>query len=398
MRLSNISNITPGDIIITSNNQSGTHTYDTVDSPYTAYVATGSNGTNTVTIQRLYGTDAGYILSADNGAYILTSLSDGRILIIDNVWQYTMRDALFDNTLHRLDAIEKLSRFFSKYSSYIHEVRTIMDEARRNWEQYINIDDMQGSYERLTALIDRVERTTKNRVQDMQGKLNEVHSILKATANDMCDTMEAVKSVAVPTEWVNITWKALGYNYSNRYDNQPIPVNAGITLRWGGNEYLNFFVNRATTTRAHVTDLNTGEEVGYIAANATDNLYLLYKNATGKHRIYQVMPISAGTIEDTKAYVERNDKLLALFNQCVESVRAKFKQIDIESINRVAGYTLKLNTTEWHRHSMVTPNEALTHIISDMEQVKNYKKALKAKTSEWVNNFRQATTEALTNL
>jgi hypothetical protein len=399
MRLSNISDITPGDIIITSNNQSGTHTYDTVDSPYTAYVATGNNGTDTATIQRLYGTGAGYILSVDNGAYILTSLSDGRILIVNNVWHYTMRDALFNNTLHRLDAIEKLSHFFSKYSSDIHEVRTIMDEARRNWEQYINIDDMQGSYERLTALIDRVERTTKNRVSDMQVRLNEVHSILNETANRMCDTMEAVKHVTVPTEWVNITWKALGYNYSNRYDNQPIPVNAGITLRWGGNEYLNFFVNRATTTRAHVTNLNTGEEVGYIAANATEGLYLLYKNdPKKKHRIYQVMPISAGTIEDTKAYVERNNKLLALFNQCVESVGAKFKQIDIESINRVAGNPLKLDTTEYHRYSMVTPNEALTNIICDMKRVENRKGVLEERTSEWLSEFRQATTEALTNL
>ena len=256
---------------------------------------------------------------------------------------------------------------------------------------------MEGSYERLNALIDRVERTMSTRVQDAQGKLNEVHTILKETANDMCDTMEAVKSIAVPTEWVNITWKETGYHYST-WRNQIIPVNAGITLRWRGDEYLNFFVNRATTTRAYVTNLNTGEEVGYIAANATDNLYLLYKNATGKHRIYQVMPISAGTIEDTKAYVERNDKLLALFNQCVESVGAKFKQIDIESINRVAGYTLKLNTTEYHWYRMATPNEVLTHIISDMEQVENYKKALEAKTSEWVYKFRQATTEALTNL
>lgn len=397
MRLSNISNITPGDIIITSNNQRNTHTYDTVDNPYTVYVATGNNGTDTAIIQRLYGTNAGYILSVDNGSYILTSLSDGRILIVDNVWHYTMRDALFDNTLRRLDAIEKLSHFFSKYSSNIHEVRTIMDEARRNWEQYINIDDMQGSYERLTALIDRVERTTKNRVSDMQMRLNEVHSILKDTAHQMCETMEAVKHVTAPTEWVNITWKETGYSYSKQ-KNQVIPVNAGITLRWGGDEYLNFFVNRATTTRAYVTDLETGEEVGYITANATDNLYLLYKGNPKKHRIYQVMPISAGTIEDTKAHVERNNKLLALFNQCVESVSAKFKQIDIESINRVAGYTLKLNITEYHRYSMVTPNEAPTDIIRDMEQVKNYKKALKAKTSEWVNNFRQATTEALGNL
>lgn len=397
MRLSNISDITPGDIIITSNNQCNAHTYDTVDTPYIAYIASGSNGTDTVTIQRLYGVNMGHILSSHDGMYTLTALIDGQTFNVDNVWHYTMRDTLFDNTLRRLDAIENLSRFFSKYSSDIHEVRTIMDEARRNWEQYINIDDMQGSYERLTALIDHVERTTKNRVSDMQVRLNEVRSILNETANRMCDTMETVKHVTVPTEWVNITWKEAGYHYS-AWKNEVIPVNAGITLRWGGDEYLNFFVNRATTTRAYVTDLNTGEEVGYIAANATDNLYLLYKNATGKHRIYQVMPISAGTIEDTKAYVERNDKLLALFNQCVESVRAKFKQIDIESINRVAGYTLKLNTTEWHRHSMVTPNEALTHIISDMEQVKNYKKALKAKTSEWVNNFRQATTEALTNL
>ena len=50
MRLSNISDITPGDIIITSNNQYNTPTYDTVDSPYVAYVATGSNGTDTVTV------------------------------------------------------------------------------------------------------------------------------------------------------------------------------------------------------------------------------------------------------------------------------------------------------------------------------------------------------------
>lgn len=398
MRLSNISDITPGDIIITSNNQYNTPTYDTVDSPYTVYVATGNNGTDTAIIQRLYGTDAGYILSVDNGSYILTTLSDGRILIVDNVWHYTQRDALFDNILYRLGAIEKLSLFFSKYSTDVHEVRTIMDEARRNWENYVDLDNMEGSYERLNALIDRVERTMSTRVQEAQGKLNEVHAILKETANDMCDTMEAVKSIAVPTEWVNITWKETGYHYST-WRNQIIPVNAGITLRWGGDEYLNFFVSRATTTRAYVTDLNTGEEVGYIAANATDNLYLLYKNAPKKkHRIYQVMPTSAGTIEDTKAYVERNDKLLALFNQCVESVSAKFKQIDIESINRVAEYTLKLETTEYHRYSMVTPNEALTHIISDMEQVKNYKKALKAKTSEWVHNFRQTTAEALGNL
>ena len=397
MRLSNISNITPGDIIITSNNQSGTHTYDTVDSPYTVYVATGNNGTDTAIIQRLYGTDAGYILSVDNGSYILTSLSDGRILIVDNVWHYTMRDALFDNTLRRLDAIEKLSHFFSKYSSDIHEVRTIMDEARRNWEQYINIDDMQGSYERLTALIDRVERTTKNRVSDMQMRLNEVHSILKDTTHQMCETMEAVKHVTAPTEWVNITWKETGYSYSKQ-KNQVIPVNAGITLRWGRDEYLNFFVNRATTTRAHVTDLNTGEEVGYIAANATEGLYLLYKNAPEKHHIYQVMPISAGTIEDTKAYVERNNKLLALFNQCVESVSAKFKEIDIESINRVAGDTLKLNTTEYHRYSMVTPNEALTNIICDMKRVENRKGVLEERTSEWLSEFRQGADLALANL
>lgn len=398
MRLSNISDITPGDIIITSNNQYNTPTYDTVDSPYVAYVATGSNGTDTVTIQRLYGVDMGHILSSHDGTYTLTALIDGQTFNVDNVWHYTMRDALFNNTLHRLDAIEKLSHFFSKYSSDIHEVRTIMDEARRNWEQYINIDDMQGSYERLTALIDRVERTTKNRVSDMQVRLNEVHSILNETANRMCDTMEAVKHVTVPTEWVNITWKALGYNYSNRHDNQPIPVNAGITLRWGGNEYLNFFVNRATTTRAHVTDLNTGEEVGYIAANATEGLYLLYKNDPKKHHIYQVMPISTGTIEDTKAYVERNDKLLALFNQCVESVGAKFKQIDIESINRVAGSPLKLDTTEWHRYSMVTPNEVLTNIICDMKYVENRKGVLEERTSEWLSEFRQEADAALANL
>lgn len=398
MRLSNISDITPGDIIITSNNQYNTPTYDTVDSPYVAYVATGSNGTDTVTIQGLYGVDMGHILSSRDGMYTLTALIDGRTTNIDNVWHYTQRDAHFDNILYRLGAIEKLSLFFSKYSTNVHEVRTIMDEARRNWENYVDLDNMEGSYERLTALIDRIERTMSNRVQDAQGKLNEVHAILKETANDMCDTMEAVKSIAVPTEWVNITWKETGYHYST-WRNQIIPVNAGITLRWRGDEYLNFFVNRATTTRAYVTDLNTGEEVGYIAANATDNLYLLYKNdPKKKHRIYQVMPISAGTIEDTKAYVERNDKLLALFNQCVESVGAKFKQIDIESINRVAGYTLKLNTTEYHWYRMATPNEVLTHIISDMEQVENYKKALKAKTSEWVNNFRQTTTEALANL
>ena len=398
MRLSNISDITPGDIIITSNNQYNTPTYDTVDSPYVAYVATGSNGTDTVTIQRLHGVDMGHTLSSRDGMYTLTALTDGLTTNIDNVWHYTQRDALFDNILYRLGAIEKLSLFFSKYSTDVHEVRTIMDEARRNWENYVDLDNMEGSYERLTALIDRVERTTKNRVQDMQGKLNEVPAILKETANDMCNTMEAVKHVSAPTEWVNITWKEAGYHYST-WRNKDIPVNTGITLRWGGDEYLNFFVNRATTTRAYVTDLNTGEEVGYIAANATDNLYLLYKNdPKKKHRIYQVMPISAGTIEDTKAYVERNDKLLALFNQRVESVTAKFKQIDIESINRVAEYTLKLNTTEYRRYSMVTPNEALTHIICDMEQVKNYKKALEAKTSEWVNNFRQATTEALGNL
>ena len=398
MRLNNISDIAAGDIIITSNNQHDTRTYDTVDTPYIAYVATGNNGTDTATIQRLYGTDAGYILSVDNGAYILTSLSDGRILIVDNVWRYTMRDALFDNTLHRLDAIEKLSRFFSKYSSDIHEVRTIMDEARRNWEQYINIDDMLGSYERLTALIDRVERTTKNRVSDMQVRLNEVHAILKATANDMCDTMETVKHVTVPTEWVNITWKEAGYHYS-AWKNEVIPVNAGITLRWGGDEYLNFFVNRATTARAYVTDLNTGEEVGYIAASATEHLYLLYKNdPKKKHHIYQVMPISTGTIEDTKAYVERNDKLLALFNQCVESVRAKFKQIDIESINRVAGNPLKLDTTEWHRYSMVTANEALTNIIHDMKYVENRKGVLEERTSEWLSKFRQEADVALANV
>lgn len=398
MRLANISDITAGDIIITSNNQHNTHIYDTVDTPYTAYVASGSNGTDTVTIQRLYGVDMGHILTAHDGAYTLTSISDGQTTNVDNVWHYTMRDALFDNTLHRLDAIEKLSHFFSKYSSDIHEVRTIMDEARRNWEQYINIDDMQGSYERLTALIDRVERTTKNRVSDMQVRLNEVHAILKATANDMCDTMETVKHVTVPTEWVNITWKEAGYHYS-AWKNEVIPVNAGITLRWGGDEYLNFFVNRATTTRAYVTDLNTGEEVGYIAANATEHLYLLYKNdPKKKHRIYQVMPISAGTIEDTKAYVERNDKLLALFNQCVESVSAKFKQIDIESINRVAKDTLKLDTTEWHRYTMVTANEALTDIIIDMKRVENYKKALEECTSEWLSKFRQEADVALANV
>lgn len=398
MRLSNISDITAGDIIVTSNNQHNTPTYDTVDSPYTAYIATGSNGADTATIQRLYGADAGYILSADNDGHILTSLGDGRILVVDNVWHYTQRDAHFDNILYRLGAIEKLSHFFSKYSTDVHEVRTIMDEARRNWVNYVDLDNMEGSYERLTALIDRVERTMSNRVQDAQGKLNEVHAILKATANDMCDIMEAVKSVTVPTEWVNITWKALGYNYSNRYDNQPIPVNAGITLRWGGDEYLNFFVNRATTTRAHVTDLETGEEVGYIAANATEGLYLLYKNAPEKHRIYQVMPISAGTIEDTKAYVERNDKLLTLFNQCVESVGAKFKQIDIESINRVAGNPLKLDTTEWRRYSMVTANEVLTNIICDMKQVENRKGVLEERTSEWLSEFRQEADVALANL
>ena len=398
MRLNNISDITAGDIIITSNNQHDTHTYDTVDTPYTAHVASGNNGTDTVIIQRLYGVDMGHILTAHDGAYTLTSISDGRTTNVDNVWRYTKRDALFDSTLHRLDAIEKLSHFFSKYSSNIHEVRTIMDEARRNWEQYINIDDMQGSYERLTTLIDRVERTTKNRVSDMQVRLDEVHSILNETANRMCDTMETVKHVTVPTEWVNITWKDTGYSYSKQ-KNQVIPVNAGITLRWGGDEYLNFFVNRATTTRAHVTDINTGEEVGYIAANATENLYLLYKNdPKKKHRIYQVMPISAGTIEDTKAYVERNDKLLALFNQCVESVRAKFKQIDIESINRVAGDTLKLDTSEYHRYSMVTSNEALTNIISDMKQVENRKKALEARTSEWLSKFRQEADVALANV
>lgn len=398
MRLSNISDITPGDIIITSNNQHNTPTYDTVDSPYVAYVATGSNGTDTVAIQRLHGVDMGHTLSYRDGMHTLTALTDGLTTNIDNVWHYTQRDAHFGNILYRLGAIEKLSLFFSKYSTDVHEVRTIMDEARRNWENYVDLDNMEGSYERLNALIDRVERAMSNRVQEAQGKLNEVHAILKETANRMCDTMETVKHVTVPTEWVNITWKETGYHCST-WRNKDIPVNTGITLRWRGDEYLNFFVNRATTTRAYVTDLETGEEVGYIAANATDNLYLLYKNdPKRKHHIYQVMPISAGTIEDTKAYVERNDKLLALFNQCVESVRAKFKQIDIESINRVAGYTLKLNTTEWHRYSMVTPNEALTHIISDMEQVKNYKKALKAKTSEWVHNFRQATTEALGNL
>lgn len=397
MRLANISDITAGDIIITSNNQHNTHTYDTVDTPYTAYVASGSNGTDTVTIQSLYGVDMGHILTAHDGAYTLTSISDGRTTNVDNVWHYTMRDALFDNTLHRLDAIEKLSHFFSKYSSNIHEVRTIMDEARRNWEQYINIDDMQGSYERLTALIDRVERTTKNRVSDMQVRLNEVYLILKDTAHAMCETMESVKCVTVPTEWVNITWKEVGYGYST-WRNEVIPVNAGITLRWGGDEYLNFFVNRATTTRAYVTDINTGEEVGYIAANATNNLYLLYKNdSKKKHRIYQVMPISAGTIEDTKAYVERNDKLLALFNQCVESIRAKFKQIDIESINRVAGDTLKLDTTEWHRYSMVTANEALPNIIHDIKWVEKRKGVLEERTSEWVHKFREATVEALAN-
>lgn len=398
MRLSNISDITPGDIIITSNNQYNTPTYDTVDSPYVAYVATGSNGADTVTIQWLHGVDMGHTLSSRDGMYTLTALTDGLTTNIDNVWHYTQRDAHFGNILYRLGAIEKLSLFFSKYSTDVHEVRTIMDEARRNWENYVDLDNMEGSYERLNALIDRVERTMSTRVQEAQGKLNEVHAILKETANDMCDTMEAIKSIAVPTEWVNITWKEAGYRYST-LKNEVIPVNAGITLRWGGDEYLNFFVNRATTTRAYVTDLETGEEVGYIAANATEGLYLLYKNdPKKKHRIYQVMPISAGTIEDTKAYVERNNKLLALFNQCVESVSAKFKQIDIESINRVAEYTLKLNTTEYHRYSMVTPNEALTHIICDMEQVKNCKKALKAKTSEWVHNFRQATTEALGNL
>lgn len=398
MRLANISDITAGDIIITSNNQHNVHTYDTVDTPYTAYVASESNGTDKATIQMLYGVDMGHILTTHDGAYTLTSISDGQTFNVDNVWHYTMRDALFDNTLHRLDAIEKLSHFFSKYSSDIHEVRTIMDEARRNWEQYINIDDMQGSYERLTALIDRVERTTKNRVSDMQVRLNEVHSILNETANRMCDTMETVKHVTVPTEWVNITWKEVGYHYS-AWKNEVIPVNAGITLRWGGDEYLNFFVNRATTTRAYVTDLNTGEEVGYIAANATEHLYLLYKNdPKKKHRIYQVMPISAGTIEDTKAYVERNNKLLALFNQCVESVRAKFKQIDIESINRVAGNPLKLDTTEWHRYSMVTANEALTDIICDMKYVENRKGVLEERTSEWLSKFRQEADVALANV
>lgn len=396
MRLSNISDITPGDIIITSNNHRNTHAYDTVDSPYVAYVATGSNGTDTVTIQQLYGADMGHTLSCHDGMYTLTALTDGLTTNINNVWHYTQQDAHFDNILYRLDAIERLSRFFSKYSTDVHEVRTIMDEARRNWENYVDLDNMEGSYERLTALIDRVERTMSTRVQDARGKLNEVHAILEETANHMCDTMETVKHVTVPTKWVNITWKEAGYHY-RPWRNEDIPVNTGITLRWGGNEYLNFFVNRATTTRAYVTDLNTGEEVGYIAANATEGLYLLYKNDPKKHRIYQVMPISAGTIEDTKAYVERNDKLLALFNQCVESVGAKFKQIDIESINRIAGDTLKVNTSEYHCYSMVTANEALTDIIIDMKRVESYKKALEARTSEWVHKFREATVEALAN-
>ena len=115
MRLSNISDITPGDIIITSNNQYNTPAYDTVDSPYVAYVATGNNGTDTVTVQRLYGVDMGHTLSCHDSMYTLTALTDGLTTNIDNVWHYTQRDAHFGNILYRLDAIEKLSHFFSKY-------------------------------------------------------------------------------------------------------------------------------------------------------------------------------------------------------------------------------------------------------------------------------------------
>ena len=306
------------------------------NSPYLVYVFDGFADVDGRVLILRSGGGRESELSLNGDRY---SLEDGVSGDVSDVKHLTAKEAADFGLQGRLMYMEYFAeKFASQNDGGRLEFRKVLDPVERaiiaDWRKYFDLSNMDESRANLEELVSGAEAE----LRQMTAVDLELLERFKAVLVDFNRRISAVlrqrgERAALMGE-VSFSWKT-----KYRMEESVLPVGCGYVFsvgesRWDRVQKV-LYAHRATGTRIYFSSLETGEEVGYIAASAQKGgLYYKELESGESLSVFDIDFIHVDGIEGMKRHLELMDECAQLMDAHSEALEPLCEELKARGVRR----------------------------------------------------------------
>lgn len=274
-----------------------------------------------------------HVLTVKDGETTIASVDGSAVLKPLKVMQSTIEEATAEGLFRRAEAESGLCQFlmFSHKNSLPHPVhfaiqkayRAVVSESRPS----TYLDNMGATWEGMqevwSAAKDAYRRLNESDVKI----LDEMLTVARETVINIAGAMNAVELEYTPGAELSITHDMSESRYITR--EQTVTFREGATAYLHGTPHL---IGRLTKTRAHLTNLKTHRESGYLTFTKTNGITFTRTNGGVTHiseRSYKEIP--ASTEESVTAYLEMEKTVRTFTEDAYDTMHHLYQNIVTET-------------------------------------------------------------------
>lgn len=290
--------------------------YGRHNSPYSVYVFDGFADTagHVLILRDSAGRESELSLIGDH-----YSLEDGVSGDVSDVKHLTAKEAADFGLQGRLMYMEYFAeKFASQDDGGRLEFRKVLDPVERaiiaDWRKYFDLSNVDESRANLEGLVSGVESELRQVAAVDLELLERFKSVLVDFNRRISAVLRQRGERSALMGEVSFSWKT-----KYRMEESVLPVGCGYVFsvgegRWDRVQKV-LYAHRATGTRVYFSSLETGEEVGYIAASAQKGgLYYKELESGESLSVFDIDFIHVDGIEGMKRHLELMDECAQLMD------------------------------------------------------------------------------------
>ena len=312
MRSLDFSAVKPGDIILTVEPGNLMHSpLSSLEYCYCNYVVMTTNNADSLVMravsagdtfpQRLIAKDGdGLVWGSLDGDYEMSTLSP------DAVYHFTAEEYKQMRIDERISAQSKLARILSRWykprASFPEAVTEAAKQVMRdNVDEHMsnaNVVNLESAYKVMGEVIAASEKVYRETIAANLDSMNDlIHHATTASA-EIAALVQSLNPWRNDGEAITLTRQYTRGGYRISTQHSTFRVGTGIMTH----SKDVYFIERATKSRAYVSDPATGEQVGYLTTLKNSGVVLKFSDGSTEvlDVIYNVIP--ASTPEDVLAY------------------------------------------------------------------------------------------------
>lgn len=375
MRNLDFSTAKPGDVILVVNTYNlGFDPLGSLKHCYDKYIVTTTNNVDSLVMIDETAGFASQMLVTKDGESLVWESMDGwcepRPLSPECVHHFTTEEYKQNRTDERIAAqtelTDTLSRWYESDASFPEAVtkaasQAILDKVDEDMSN-ANIANPESAYKVMGEVVAASEKAYRETITANLDGVSELIQQATTASAEITAVMQSLKPWGNDGKAVTVAheYKEGGYRIGTRQNTFRVGTGIMTCDRYDSKD--TYFIARVTKAKAFVTDLKTGEEVGYLSRRKNDGVVLKLNDGSIKTlgESYHVIPGS--TPEDVLAYEAAYVKAYRIIYNLYGVIDQKSRELDGFKVERYSLYSM--DTLESVMVSAI-------RLISNLEAEKN---------------------------